>query len=111
MEMKSVSKDLPGEESAFTRRRVRAVFYDCPKCGGNRAVPILYGYPDPFLMQEWRGGVVELGGCTIDGVAPNLACRDCRHEWVAPKGVKGREEEVILEPLPPESDEDEEVKF
>lgn len=106
-----MSNILPNEQSAWTRRTVKAVFYDCPKCGGNRAVPIVNGYPDPFMMQEWRGGVIELGGCIIDGVMPTRACRDCHHEWVAQNGIKGREEEVILEPLPPESDEDEEVKF
>lgn len=101
----------PDEKMARTRRTVTAVFCDCPKCGGNRAVPIVNGYPDPFMMQEWRGGVIELGGCIIDGVMPNLACRDCRHEWLSSAEVKGRTEEVVLEPLPPESDEDEEVKF
>lgn len=41
----------------------------------------------------------------------NRVCRDCHHEWVVPKCVKGREGELILEPLPPEYDEEEEVKF
>ena len=88
-------------ERAYKPRKVKVVFYDCPKCGGRRGVPIVHGYPDDVMMQEWRGGVIELGGCIVGGVMTDRACRDCRHEWVGQKEEKGREEEVVLEPLPP----------
>ena len=98
-------------ERAYKPRKVKAIFYDCPHCGGKRAVPVVSGYPDELMMQEWRGGVIELGGCIVGGEMTDRTCRDCRHEWVCQKEEKGREEVVVLEPLPEPSEEDREIPF
>ena len=86
---------------AYNTRKVKAVFYECPHCGGKRAVPVVYGFPDDMMMQEWRGKVIELGGCIIDGKMSNRACLDCEKQWIAKKGEGNpRVEEVLLPPLP-----------
>lgn len=87
---------------AYKPRKVNAVFYECPHCGGKRAVAVVPGYPDEFMMQECLGKVIELGGCIIDGKMSNRACPDCEKQWTAQKGEGNpRVVEVVLPPLPP----------
>lgn len=87
---------------AYKPRKVNAVFYDCPYCGGKRAVPVVPGYPDELMMQECMGKVIELGGCIIDGKMSNRACPDCKKQWTAQHGEgTPRVVEMVLPPLPP----------
>jgi predicted RNA-binding Zn-ribbon protein involved in translation (DUF1610 family) len=53
---------------------------DCPNCGENQLIPIIYGFPSEFMMQLSQKGVVELGGCLISGDDPSFRCRNCRHD-------------------------------
>lgn len=34
----------------------------CPKCG-SKLIPIIYGFPNEILMEQYKAGEVELGGC------------------------------------------------
>lgn len=53
----------------------------CPRCGSTDVVPILYGFPIAATMQLAERGLVELGGCVIDGASPSSRCRACSHAW------------------------------
>ncbi|HUP17107.1 MAG TPA: hypothetical protein VM848_13785 [Acidimicrobiia bacterium] len=52
----------------------------CPNCGEQRLVPIVYGYPSESLLERWREGVVELGGCMVSDFNPPLHCKSCQHD-------------------------------
>jgi hypothetical protein len=58
---------------------------NCPFCGSNKVVFILYGMPaeEAELM---KSGEVILGGCIIG--EHNLACRDCEHTWASVKDAE-----------------------
>ena len=49
----------------------------CPKCGSNRMVDILYGYPAPETLHEAEKGEIALGGCCITGDDPKWKCMEC----------------------------------
>lgn len=53
----------------------------CPRCGGGRSVPVVYGLPDAELGADARAGRVALGGCARDGFEPTRECRSCGHRW------------------------------
>lgn len=53
----------------------------CPQCG-RPAVPIVYGFPSPGLMEAADRGAVVLGGCVIEGDQPTYQCV-AGHEWRA----------------------------
>ena len=44
----------------------RRATYKCPKCYSTDIVNIVYGYPDPELMEDSALRKVELGGCVIE---------------------------------------------
>ena len=46
----------------------------CPKCGA-KAVPIVYGFPGPGLME------IHLGGCVVSEDMPWWHCKACGHEF------------------------------
>lgn len=48
----------------------------CARCGGD-LVPVVYGMPDPDLMQEADEGRALLGGCLTDQRGPTRACPAC----------------------------------
>lgn len=89
--------------------KVKIWFYDCPFCGGKRAVDVVYGYPAPETLQMWKDKKIQLGGCIVTGKMPNRACLECHKEWPAKKGEGNiYEEEYVMPELPPE---DEEIPF
>ena len=51
---------------------------DCPKCGGDDAAMILWGFPSDseFLKEEVKKKIV-LGGCVVSKNDPELECNDC----------------------------------
>jgi hypothetical protein len=54
----------------------------CPKCGSSKGViRIVYGMPGVDLRQEELEGKIMLGGCCIIDDAPDLHCKECKHEW------------------------------
>ncbi len=53
----------------------------CPKCGSERTVPILYGYPSHEAREAEERREVVLGGCVITGDDPEWACLACGHRW------------------------------
>ena len=54
----------------------------CPACGG-KLVPILYGLPDAEAGRAAERGEIALGGCTLMGDDPRLACAACHQRyWV-----------------------------
>ena len=48
---------------------------ECPNCGEQQLVPIVYGFPSDLTRQLSQKGVVELGGCIISGDDPSFRCQ------------------------------------
>ena len=53
----------------------------CPSCKSEQVIPIVYGYPGADLAEEAKKGLVELGGCCVDGNDPNWKCNACAKEY------------------------------
>src|SRR5699024_7236769 len=53
----------------------------CENCGSPNIVTIIYGNPSPQLMEEYKQGKVQLGGCDIAPWNPKWHCKNCLHEW------------------------------
>lgn len=53
----------------------------CPKCHGNKTVPIVYGMPSAETWEESKAGRFALGGCVIGAESPKWHCLVCGHEW------------------------------
>jgi Zn finger protein HypA/HybF involved in hydrogenase expression len=53
----------------------------CPKCGSNKTIPILYGYPSKQMHKAAERGFIGLGGCIVDDSNPEFRCKECRHEF------------------------------
>lgn len=49
----------------------------CPKCGSEKVVNILYGYPTHKGNLEAAAGRIILGGCVLSGNDPRWGCIDC----------------------------------
>ena len=98
----------PNMQQKMTGGKITKVqLYDCPFCGGKKAVGILYGYPDPEALQMWKDKKIELGGCIVSGKMPNRSCPECHKEWLAKKGEGSvYEEEYFMPPIPPAQDEE-----
>lgn len=56
----------------------------CPRCS-RTGVPIIYGMPDPHLVDLAGRGEVVLGGCVIPPEPPTTTCPRCHELW----GVDG----------------------
>ena len=67
---------LPGNTVARKRRKP-----DCEHCDSPQVVPIIYGMPDPCLMESAGLGEVELGGCIVHPSNPVWYCRACGHRF------------------------------
>ena len=54
---------------------------ECPHCGSQDQVPIVYGLPtgDTFRRADRRE--VALGGCIISHDSPKWQCRACGIAW------------------------------
>ena len=52
---------------------------ECPICGSDNTIPILYGEPDGSrqLLEALRRGEIELGGCCILPNMPTDRCKSC----------------------------------
>jgi len=53
----------------------------CPKCGSPETIPVEYGYASPEILAQQEKGLVKLGGCCLESVAPDFFCTSCGHEW------------------------------
>lgn len=53
---------------------------NCPNCGEQQLVPIVYGYPSDLTMQLSLRGTLELGGCVVSADDPSFRCRTCHHD-------------------------------
>lgn len=53
----------------------------CPRCGGRRVAPILWGLPvfSKRLERELRASRAGAGG--LAGNDPDRRCNGCGHEW------------------------------
>ena len=53
----------------------------CPRCGSNRIVPVVIGYPDPETEAAAARGEFILGGdvLTPELLDRNVGCLDCRN--------------------------------
>jgi ribosomal protein L37AE/L43A len=54
---------------------------NCPNCGSDRVMPIVYGFPSPALLDMAMQRFIAIGGCTVDGSESLWACDTCHHEW------------------------------
>ncbi|AMD16874.1 hypothetical protein TL18_01765 [Methanobrevibacter sp. YE315] len=52
----------------------------CPDCGGP-LLPIIWGYPNPKLLEKAERGEVFLGGCDIPLFYTNYHCKKCNNEF------------------------------
>jgi hypothetical protein len=59
----------------------------CPKCGSQRVMPVMYGYPSVEGMEAARRGEVVLGGCVVYDLAPRWACAECHHQFPPARAV------------------------
>lgn len=63
-------------------RALRGKLSRCPRCGRRDGVRIVYGMPDPTLIEAAQRGKVALGGCVIRPTArPTRHCLSCGHNW------------------------------
>jgi hypothetical protein len=54
---------------------------NCPKCSGTDAIPYVFGYPRPELLQAVDPEKVILGGCVVWPGQPAFRCRACATEF------------------------------
>lgn len=84
---------------------------ECPNCGSDRVLPLVYGFPGEELLDMATQGFVALGGGTMDGNESTWSCRSCHHKWgsVANAGDRDLREAVfaridsVFVPTPPEA--------
>ena len=57
----------------------------CPRCY-SEMLPLLWGYPSPFAMDEYSAGRVAIGGCILPNLdeTPNYRCPDSGEEAFGP---------------------------
>ncbi|MEN8154415.1 MAG: hypothetical protein ABFR75_10375 [Acidobacteriota bacterium] len=60
----------------------------CPKCGSERVIKIVYGYPLEFMLRQERMGEIKLGGCIQKSTDPELFCKDCKFSFRKPVNDK-----------------------
>ncbi|MGG7145301.1 hypothetical protein ACQPVA_00780 [Clostridium butyricum] len=59
----------------------------CPKCGSEKIIPILYGYPTKEMFEDSDNDECILGGCCIasteevENLLNKYHCRECGFEW------------------------------
>ena len=52
----------------------------CPECGGE-LIPIIWGYPNPRILEKAEREEVFLGGCVIPINNPDYHCKNCESEF------------------------------
>lgn len=65
------------EGSALEADRPQFRKVACVACGGERFVPIVFGYPLPETFEAAERGEVVLGGCIVSDDDPKVACAAC----------------------------------
>jgi len=53
----------------------------CSKCGSDKVIEIMYGYPLEFMLKKEKRGEIKLGGCIQKSKDPNWFCKDCEHSF------------------------------
>lgn len=53
----------------------------CPKCGADKTIPIVYGFPANELFEAAERGEACLGGCIIEEDPPSWYCKLCKNKW------------------------------
>ena len=53
----------------------------CPKCGSDRVVPMVMGYPTEEAEVLAKRGEIALAGCIPRDPQPGWCCRQCGWEW------------------------------
>ena len=84
---------------------------ECPNCGSDRVLPLVYGFPSSELLDMAMQRFVNLGGCTVDGSESMWSCDSCRHQWGSSANETDRELsrrvfaylESVFVPTPPET--------
>ena len=58
----------------------------CARCGSDRIVPVVFGYPSLEMEAASARGEFLLGGDALypDVLHNNVGCADCRHRWHDP---------------------------
>lgn len=59
----------------------------CPKCGSNKILKIVYGYPSDELNEASKREEVFLGGYCADINNPTAFCNECEYRWGGNSGV------------------------
>ena len=77
-------------------KKIKVYRFNCPFCGGKKAVQIVYGYPDNETGQLFGAGKVVLGGCIITKGSPNRKCPECKNVWVSKTEEEVFEEEYSI---------------
>jgi hypothetical protein len=56
---------------------------NCPRCGSESVVSIVYGLPSEESMEASRRGAIDVvrGGCCISVSSPRWHCRHCKLSW------------------------------
>ena len=54
--------------------------HSCDSCGATPALPVVYGYPGPELLEEAQRGAVILGGCLVAEGVPDWLCSRCSED-------------------------------
>lgn len=49
---------------------------NCPECG-DTMVPVIYGMPDPEIVELIQQGKIRSMGCTVTPDGPKWACNTC----------------------------------
>jgi len=78
---------------ASTGARRRSKRPKCPYCRLDyQVVPIVYGLPEPGLLEQSQRGEVALGGCCAGPEQHEWYCKGCMQSFNAPGLANGGEE-------------------
>jgi hypothetical protein len=55
------------------------MFVHCPKCKSVATIPIAYGKPGPEMMEAFKHGLMQLGGCIFEEY--DRYCKSCGANW------------------------------
>jgi hypothetical protein len=51
--------------------------HNCPQCGSESFIPVVYGTLDETMIQRIESGEILHGGCAISGLMQALYCQAC----------------------------------
>tara|TARA_B100000315_G_scaffold256349_1_gene302052 strand:- start:48 stop:275 length:228 start_codon:yes stop_codon:yes gene_type:complete len=56
---------------------------NCPKCGSDKVIPIVYGemVDSPKVIQQVEDGEFDPGGCCADNDSPKWKYRECEERF------------------------------